>query len=66
MDRRCLACGRLAMKVTLVCCAIAGPLSTVARLVEGAARANPAVDLIYLAAEDWAMASRWQPGPSDA
>lgn len=27
---------------------------------------DPAVDLIYLAAEDWAMASRWQPGPSDA
>jgi len=27
---------------------------------------DPAVDLIYLAAEDWAAASRWQPGPSDA
>jgi GrpB-like predicted nucleotidyltransferase (UPF0157 family) len=27
---------------------------------------DPAVDLIYLAAEDWAAASGWQPGPSDA
>jgi GrpB-like predicted nucleotidyltransferase (UPF0157 family) len=27
---------------------------------------DPAVDLIYLAAEDWASATRWQPGPSDA
>jgi GrpB-like predicted nucleotidyltransferase (UPF0157 family) len=27
---------------------------------------DPAVDLIYLAAEDWARASGWQPGPSDA
>jgi GrpB-like predicted nucleotidyltransferase (UPF0157 family) len=27
---------------------------------------DPAVDLIYLAAEDWAVATRWQPGPSDA
>ena len=26
---------------------------------------DPAVDLIYLAAEDWAVATRWQPGPSD-
>lgn len=27
---------------------------------------DPAVDLIYLAAEDWAAATRWQLGPSDA
>jgi GrpB-like predicted nucleotidyltransferase (UPF0157 family) len=27
---------------------------------------DPAVDLIYLAAEDWAAATGWQPGPSDA
>lgn len=27
---------------------------------------DPAVDLIYLAAEDWASATRWQLGPSDA
>jgi GrpB-like predicted nucleotidyltransferase (UPF0157 family) len=27
---------------------------------------DPAVDLIYLAAEDWARATDWQPGPSDA
>ena len=27
---------------------------------------DPAVDLIYFAAEDWAAASSWQPGPSDA
>jgi GrpB-like predicted nucleotidyltransferase (UPF0157 family) len=27
---------------------------------------DPAVDLIYLAAEDWAAATLWQPGPSDA
>ncbi|HKZ85352.1 MAG TPA: GrpB family protein [Anaerolineae bacterium] len=27
---------------------------------------DPAVDLIYLAAEDWAAATHWQPGPSDA
>ena len=27
---------------------------------------DPAVDLIYYAAEDWAAATRWQPGPSDA
>ncbi len=27
---------------------------------------DPAVDLIYLAAEDWAVATRWQPGSSDA
>lgn len=27
---------------------------------------DPAVDLIYLAAEKWAAASGWQPGPSDA
>lgn len=26
---------------------------------------DPAVDLIYLAAEDWARAAGWQPGPSD-
>ena len=26
---------------------------------------DPAVDLIYLAAEEWAAATRWQPGPSD-
>lgn len=26
---------------------------------------DPAVDLIYLAAEDWAAATRWQPGPTD-
>ncbi len=27
---------------------------------------DPAVDLIYLAAEEWAAATRWQPGPTDA
>jgi GrpB-like predicted nucleotidyltransferase (UPF0157 family) len=27
---------------------------------------DPAVDLIALAAEDWAAASSWRPGPSDA
>jgi GrpB-like predicted nucleotidyltransferase (UPF0157 family) len=27
---------------------------------------DPAVDLIYLAAEDWAAAMHWQAGPSDA
>jgi GrpB-like predicted nucleotidyltransferase (UPF0157 family) len=27
---------------------------------------DPAVDLIYFAAEAWATASGWQPGPSDA
>jgi GrpB-like predicted nucleotidyltransferase (UPF0157 family) len=27
---------------------------------------DPAVDLIYLAAEDWATAVRWEPGESDA
>jgi GrpB-like predicted nucleotidyltransferase (UPF0157 family) len=27
---------------------------------------DPAVDLIYFAAEDWAAATDWQPGPSDA
>jgi GrpB-like predicted nucleotidyltransferase (UPF0157 family) len=27
---------------------------------------DPAVDLIYLAAEDWAKATGWQPGASDA
>ena len=27
---------------------------------------DPAVDLIYLAAEEWAAAVRWQPGPPDA
>jgi GrpB-like predicted nucleotidyltransferase (UPF0157 family) len=27
---------------------------------------DPAVDLIYLAAEGWAAATGWQPGPSDA
>jgi GrpB-like predicted nucleotidyltransferase (UPF0157 family) len=27
---------------------------------------DPAVDLIYFAAEDWAAAMHWQPGPSDA
>jgi len=27
---------------------------------------DPAVDLIYFAAEDWAAASSWRPGPSDA
>lgn len=27
---------------------------------------DPAVDLIYLAAEEWAAATNWQPGPSDA
>ncbi len=26
---------------------------------------DPAVDLIYLAAEEWAGATHWQPGPSD-
>ncbi len=26
---------------------------------------DPAVDLIYLAAEHWAVATGWQPGPSD-
>lgn len=27
---------------------------------------DPAVDLIYFAAEDWAAAIHWQPGPADA
>jgi GrpB-like predicted nucleotidyltransferase (UPF0157 family) len=27
---------------------------------------DPAVDLIYFAAEDWTAATSWQPGPSDA
>ena len=27
---------------------------------------DPAVDLVYFAAEDWAAATNWQPGPSDA
>jgi len=27
---------------------------------------DPAVDLIYLAAEEWAIAVHWQPGSSDA
>lgn len=27
---------------------------------------DPAVDLIYFAAEEWAAATRWQPGPPDA
>ena len=27
---------------------------------------DPASDLIYLAAEDWAAATGWEPGPSDA
>ena len=27
---------------------------------------DPAVDLIAIAAEDWAAATHWQPGPSDA
>jgi len=27
---------------------------------------DPAVDLVYFAAEDWAAATYWQPGPSDA
>ena len=27
---------------------------------------DPACDLIYLAAEDWAAATGWDPGPSDA
>lgn len=27
---------------------------------------DPAVDLIYLAAEEWAAANRWEPGESDA
>jgi len=27
---------------------------------------DPAVDLIYLPAEEWAQATGWQPGPSDA
>jgi len=27
---------------------------------------DPAVDLIYFAAEDWAAATSWQPGPSDS
>jgi GrpB-like predicted nucleotidyltransferase (UPF0157 family) len=27
---------------------------------------DPAVDLIYFAAEEWASATNWQPGPSDA
>lgn len=26
---------------------------------------DPAVDLIYLPAEEWAAATKWQPGPSD-
>jgi GrpB-like predicted nucleotidyltransferase (UPF0157 family) len=27
---------------------------------------DPAMDLIYFAAEEWAAATQWQPGPSDA
>ena len=27
---------------------------------------DPAVDLIYFAAKDWATVSHWQPGPPDA
>jgi GrpB-like predicted nucleotidyltransferase (UPF0157 family) len=27
---------------------------------------DPAVDLIYFAAEEWAKRTKWQPGPSDA
>lgn len=27
---------------------------------------DPAVDLIYVAAEEWAAATYWQVGPSDA
>ena len=27
---------------------------------------DPAVDLIYFAAEDWAAITHWQMGPSDA
>ncbi len=27
---------------------------------------DPAVDLIYFAAEEWAATTHWQPGPSDA
>ena len=27
---------------------------------------DPAVDLIYLAAEDWVIATHWAPGPADA
>jgi hypothetical protein len=27
---------------------------------------DPAVDLIYFAAEAWAEAAHWQPGPADA
>jgi GrpB-like predicted nucleotidyltransferase (UPF0157 family) len=27
---------------------------------------DPAVDLIYLAAEEWAIAVQWEPGASDA
>jgi GrpB-like predicted nucleotidyltransferase (UPF0157 family) len=27
---------------------------------------DPAVDLVYFAAQDWAAATAWQPGPSDA
>ena len=27
---------------------------------------DPAVDLIYFAAEDWATATQWVPGPTDA
>ena len=27
---------------------------------------DPAVDLIYFAAEDWAATTLWQPSPSDA
>ena len=27
---------------------------------------DPACDLIYLAAEEWARARKWDPGPSDA
>jgi GrpB-like predicted nucleotidyltransferase (UPF0157 family) len=43
------------------------------RLAENLAEPNtypevkdPAVDLIYFAAEEWALATDWQPGPSDA
>ncbi len=35
------------------------------RLVYSAVK-DPAVDLIYLPAEEWALATGWQPGPSDA
>ena len=27
---------------------------------------DPAVDLIYFAAEEWAEVTNWRPGPSDA